>query len=213
MEVMDELQCEHMTFVKGNNSNEVQFDDDRYQRDSTIQNEIMPMLIKEGLKFTIQAKRRAKGLDDLKVENYCRKPDELTSEDLERRRIRRERNRIAAAKCRKKTQSRLTILAQEVKCLEEANVRLHVKVKQLEAEKAQLSEVLQSHMAENRTCLVHSPEQYTATADIISEPTTPTDIMINTMDSIVRGDTAFSPISTYTGELSIIDWPSTNIIC
>ncbi|XP_070578096.1 activating transcription factor 3-like isoform X2 [Ptychodera flava] len=110
-----------------------------------IQKQLMPMLIKAGLKFAIQAKRKSKGLGELEVEPKPVRSNRLTPEEERKRLLRRERNRLAAAKCRYKKRERAEILERETRQLEEANDKLKADLARLEAEKKHLSETLQFH--------------------------------------------------------------------
>merc|ERR1711963_1353638 len=70
---------------------------------------------------------------------------ELTYEDAERRNRRRERNKIAATKCRNKKKERTTRLIAEGEVLEIQNASLKEELKKLEVEKRSLSELLSQH--------------------------------------------------------------------
>ncbi|XP_073984175.1 activating transcription factor 3 isoform X2 [Rhodnius prolixus] len=123
-------------------------------------------LIKEGLKLTLQTKRRAHssggssppteglgalstqpksediGLDSGQGENSG---DGLTPEDEERRRRRRERNKIAATKCRLKKRERTVNLVQESEILETQNHDLKSQIKELENQRRKLVDMLSGH--------------------------------------------------------------------
>jgi len=70
---------------------------------------------------------------------------DLTYEDEERRSRRRERNKIAATKCRNKKKERTTRLIAEGEVLEIQNASLKEELRKLEAEKRSLSDLLTSH--------------------------------------------------------------------
>ncbi|XP_002736446.1 cyclic AMP-dependent transcription factor ATF-3-like [Saccoglossus kowalevskii] len=114
--------------------------------DTMMHVDIMP-LIKDGLKYTIQAKRRAQGLAELSVEQKRVRPEKLTPAEAERRRIRRERNRIAATKCRNKKRSQINTLDEESKRLEGLNHKLKEEIGKLQIEKSFLSDTLQAHLS------------------------------------------------------------------
>ncbi|KAK9499043.1 hypothetical protein O3M35_003558 [Rhynocoris fuscipes] len=123
-------------------------------------------LIKEGLKLTIQTKRRAhcsggssppsegmaalttqpkiedSGMDSGRGENSN---DGLTPEDEERRKRRRERNKIAATKCRLKKRERTVNLVQESEILEIQNHDLKSQIKELETQRKKLFDMLAGH--------------------------------------------------------------------
>lgn len=69
----------------------------------------------------------------------------MTYEDAERRKRRRERNKIAATKCRNKKKERTTRLIAEGEVLEIQNASLKEELKKLEVEKRSLSELLSQH--------------------------------------------------------------------
>ncbi|XP_046748988.1 activating transcription factor 3-like [Diprion similis] len=148
----------------------------RERADSSSSNEPSPpsvqhtcsQLIKEGLKLTLQTKRRANGSGD-EGRKKSRKEDGsaddeeddegsstsgrgggLTPEDEERRRRRRERNKIAATKCRLKKREKTVILVQESEELETQNHDLKSQIQELETQRRRLVEMLSVH---SPTCL------------------------------------------------------------
>uniref|UniRef100_A0A1B6DII2 BZIP domain-containing protein n=1 Tax=Clastoptera arizonana TaxID=38151 RepID=A0A1B6DII2_9HEMI len=126
-------------------------------------------LIKEGLKLTIQTKRRqtersststsTNDDDSTKVarrdevsrdslgddEDDFSAGDGLTPEDEERRRRRRERNKIAATKCRLKKRERTVNLVQESEILENQNHDLKSQIQELETQRRRLVDMLSVH--------------------------------------------------------------------
>ncbi|CAL1673197.1 unnamed protein product [Lasius platythorax] len=148
----------------------------RDRTDSTSSGEPSPpsvqhtcsQLIKEGLKLTLQTKRRANGSGDdskkkSKKEDGSGADDEeedevsnnnnrtgLTPEDEERRRRRRERNKIAATKCRLKKREKTVILVQESEILETQNHDLKSQIQELETQRRRLVDMLSLH---SPTCL------------------------------------------------------------
>ncbi|XP_015587182.1 activating transcription factor 3 isoform X2 [Cephus cinctus] len=147
----------------------------RDRTDSMSSNEPSPpsvqhtcsQLIKEGLKLTLQTKRRANGSSD-ESKKKSRKEDGsaddeeedessnnstrggLTPEDEERRRRRRERNKIAATKCRLKKREKTVILVQESEILETQNHDLKSQIQELETQRRRLVDMLSLH---SPTCL------------------------------------------------------------
>ncbi|KAF4521831.1 hypothetical protein B566_EDAN003705 [Ephemera danica] len=144
-------------------------------------------LIKEGLKLTIQSKRKQSPDPSLSLgepPNFCKIPklqftppagggcgngvgssgdDEvshcsspeapwLTAEDAERRRRRRERNKIAATKCRLKKRERTVNLVQESEVLETQNHEFKSQIQDLETQRRRLMDMLAMH---NQTCVKH----------------------------------------------------------
>ncbi|XP_024879247.1 activating transcription factor 3 isoform X2 [Temnothorax curvispinosus] len=148
----------------------------RDRTDSTSSGEPSPpsvqhtcsQLIKEGLKLTLQTKRRANSSGDdskkkTKKEDGSGADDEeedeasnnnnkagLTPEDEERRRRRRERNKIAATKCRLKKREKTVILVQESEILETQNHDLKSQIQELETQRRRLVDMLSLH---GPTCL------------------------------------------------------------
>ncbi|KAM4732657.1 fos-related antigen 1a [Anableps anableps] len=75
-----------------------------------------------------------------------RRNDELLSlEELERRRIRRERNKMAAAKCRNRRRELTDSLQHETDQLEDEKSRLEKEIAELQKEKEKLELVLEAH--------------------------------------------------------------------
>ncbi|XP_025154422.1 activating transcription factor 3 isoform X2 [Harpegnathos saltator] len=164
---------------EGYNSNEKSRD----RTDSTSSGEPSPpsvqhtcsQLIKEGLKLTLQTKRRANGSGDegrkkLKKEDGSADDEEeeetsnnnkggLTPEDEERRRRRRERNKIAATKCRLKKREKTVILVQESEILETQNHDLKSQIQELETQRRRLVDMLSLHTP---TCLKQGADSATS---------------------------------------------------
>ncbi|XP_029675810.1 activating transcription factor 3 [Formica exsecta] len=147
----------------------------RDRTDSTSSGEPSPpsvqhtcsQLIKEGLKLTLQTKRRANssgddskkktkkedsGADDEEEDEVSNNNNKssLTPEDEERRRRRRERNKIAATKCRLKKREKTVILVQESEILETQNHDLKSQIQELETQRRRLVDMLSLH---SPTCL------------------------------------------------------------
>ncbi|KAF6211790.1 hypothetical protein GE061_012305 [Apolygus lucorum] len=118
-------------------------------------------LIKEGLKLTIQSKKkntveaaspapversRTRTIsEDVSQDSQDLSGDGLTPEDEERRRRRRERNKIAATKCRMKKRERTVNLVQESEDLETQNLTLKSAIEELEKQKMSLVDLLNAH--------------------------------------------------------------------
>ncbi|KAI3351648.1 hypothetical protein L3Q82_020482, partial [Scortum barcoo] len=71
--------------------------------------------------------------------------EHLTQEELERRRIRRERNKLAAAKCRNRRRELTDTLQNETDQLEDEKSRLQKEIAELQKEKDKLELVLEAH--------------------------------------------------------------------
>lgn len=147
-------------------------------------------LIKEGLKLTIQTKRRNTGrhlenLDSPRSNKMARREEVssqdydyddlfspgvgLTAEDEERRRRRRERNKIAATKCRLKKRERTVNLVQESEVLENQNQDLKSQIQELETQKRRLMDMLSMHKPTCMKNLVYNTN--TAGANYCGDPT------------------------------------------
>ncbi|XP_018515788.1 fos-related antigen 1a [Lates calcarifer] len=75
-----------------------------------------------------------------------RRTDEhLSQEEIERRRIRRERNKLAAAKCRNRRRELTDTLQTETDQLEDEKSRLQKEIAELQKEKEKLELVLEAH--------------------------------------------------------------------
>ncbi|KAI5630098.1 fos-related antigen 1 isoform X1 [Silurus asotus] len=74
-----------------------------------------------------------------------RNDDHLSSEELERRRIRRERNKLAAAKCRTRRRELTDSLQNETDELEDKKSHLQKEIAALQKEKEKLEIVLEAH--------------------------------------------------------------------
>lgn len=71
--------------------------------------------------------------------------DAVTADEQERRRIRRERNKVAASKCRKKRKEHVKTLVEASEELEHQNNDLQGQISKLQAEIKQLEFMLDSH--------------------------------------------------------------------
>ncbi|XP_026286921.1 activating transcription factor 3 isoform X2 [Frankliniella occidentalis] len=124
-------------------------------------------LIKEGLKLTLQTKRRhtsatscasVSGASGDEDDDSVTSGKRLTPEDEERRRRRRERNKVAATKCRIKKRERTVNLVQESEILESQNYELKSQIQELETQRRRLVDMLSSHSPScTRPGHVHQP--------------------------------------------------------
>eukprot|EP00093_Oithona_nana_P002012 02012.XXX_16425_14731_1 [CDS] Oithona nana genome sequencing. len=71
--------------------------------------------------------------------------EDLAPEDMVRRQRRRERNKVAATKCRNKKKARTHNLMKESEILDAQNKALKIEITKLESEKTHLMDVLQQH--------------------------------------------------------------------
>ncbi|XP_063539483.1 transcription factor kayak isoform X2 [Cydia strobilella] len=76
-------------------------------------------------------------------------PLDISPEEEERRKVRRERNKMAAARCRKRRLDHTNELQDETDQLEEKKHALQEEIRKLNADKDQLQTILQTHL---RTC-------------------------------------------------------------
>uniref|UniRef100_W5NBK1 FBJ murine osteosarcoma viral oncogene homolog B n=1 Tax=Lepisosteus oculatus TaxID=7918 RepID=W5NBK1_LEPOC len=72
-------------------------------------------------------------------------PHQLTPEEEEKRRVRRERNKLAAAKCRNRRRELTDRLQSETDQLEEEKAELEAEIAELQKEKERLEFVLVAH--------------------------------------------------------------------
>ncbi|XP_076873408.1 cyclic AMP-dependent transcription factor ATF-3 [Brachyhypopomus gauderio] len=120
-------------------------------------------LIREELRHAIQSKRLSNGTSTAArdhASSSSARPAELTvvkkeinSEELDRRKRRRERNKIAAAKCRNKKKEKTDCLQKESEKLESINAELKAQIEELKNQKQQLVYMLNLHRP---TCIVRA---------------------------------------------------------
>ncbi|XP_060062850.1 basic leucine zipper transcriptional factor ATF-like 3 [Ylistrum balloti] len=92
-------------------------------------------LIKEELKYKIQAKRMEQGKGELHVQFTAPNSFELTKEEALKSERRRQQNRVAARKFRKRQLKFAVNLDEMLQTLEAENSRLHAEVGRLSMEK------------------------------------------------------------------------------
>ncbi|KAG7509341.1 cyclic AMP-dependent transcription factor ATF-3 [Solea senegalensis] len=121
-------------------------------------------IVKEELRLAIQTKRLSSGLSaDVSSDggSSCSEPAaggsgvkrEFTVEEHDRRKRRRERNKIAAAKCRNKKKEKTECLQKESEKLETVNSELKAQIEELKQQKQQLVYMLNLHRP---TCIVRA---------------------------------------------------------
>lgn len=126
-------------------------------------------MVKEELRLAIHNKRLSNGLSaDLSSDGGASSSSdrgadeeprrgagkrELSSEELDRRKRRRERNKIAAAKCRNKKKEKTECLQKESEKLESVNAELKAQIETLKQQKQQLVYMLNLHRP---TCIVRA---------------------------------------------------------
>ena len=103
-------------------------------------------VVKKELRDAIRHKRLAKGLGELpEIEAKRPKTDELTPEEEEKRRLRRERNKLAAFRCRQRRKQHIVELEQVTEQIQNSNDDLEREIEDLKQQKQQLEEMLQRH--------------------------------------------------------------------
>ncbi|XP_077992493.1 cyclic AMP-dependent transcription factor ATF-3-like [Glandiceps talaboti] len=124
----------------------------QYSLPSTDISHTTSPLIKEQLKRTIHTKRTIQGLPKLTTDSITRQVCEVMNQgnddgqkETDIKRVRRERNRLAAAKSRYKRKEQSEHLSTEVAKLEEGNFKLRDEIRKLDREKNRLSLMLGVH--------------------------------------------------------------------
>ncbi|TSP25402.1 Fos-related antigen 2 [Bagarius yarrelli] len=110
-----------------------------------------------------------------------RNDEQLTAEELERRRIRRERNKLAAAKCRTRRRELTDTLQSETDQLEDKKSRLQKEIAELQKEKEKLELVLEAHRP---ICKVHDSDSDSDSNPVLSSLG---EIKIEPVDSEIPG--------------------------
>ncbi|OWF52436.1 basic leucine zipper transcriptional factor ATF-like [Mizuhopecten yessoensis] len=104
-------------------------------------------LIKEELKYTIQSRRVSEGKRELQVGFKQPQTYKLTDEEVERVDRRREQNRLAAQKFRRKQKAEADVHIKRIQRLESSNTKLKEELRSLREEKSQLFYHWSSHMS------------------------------------------------------------------
>uniref|UniRef100_A0A8B9SVW0 Activating transcription factor 3 n=1 Tax=Anas platyrhynchos TaxID=8839 RepID=A0A8B9SVW0_ANAPL len=107
-------------------------------------------LVKEELRFAIQNKRQSHRMSS--TLDTVTPPEAHILQD-ERKKRRRERNKIAAAKCRNKKKEKTECLQKESEKLETINAELKAQIEELKNEKQHLIYMLNLHRP---TCIVRA---------------------------------------------------------
>ncbi|KAJ8355825.1 hypothetical protein SKAU_G00186190 [Synaphobranchus kaupii] len=117
-------------------------------------------LVKEELRFAIQNKRLSNGLSTVmsdcissSSDRSTEPPFKFTPEETDRKKRRRERNKVAAAKCRNKKKEKTDGLQKESEKLETINAELKAQIEELKSQKQQLVYMLNLHRP---TCIVRA---------------------------------------------------------
>lgn len=129
--------------------------------------------------------------------------EDLPPEERDKRRIRRERNKLAAAKCRQRRVDHTNSLIGETEDWEEKNATLEQEISKLHQQKEQLEFILEAHKAMCRQNKANKQTATTSTATSTSsletpttEVVTPTSVFNYAMGTTVQnGDTGDSILS------------------
>ncbi len=126
-------------------------------------------MLREELRVNILQRRLQKGLGAVQLDWRFTKPENLTPEEEDRRKLRRERNRVAASRCREKRRERTYVLVKETDQLESNNQVLIREIQQLESERQELLTILSSHQ---QTCGCSPPVLAPSLDDLHIDPWT-----------------------------------------
>ncbi|XP_074649839.1 cyclic AMP-dependent transcription factor ATF-3-like [Tubulanus polymorphus] len=134
-------------------------------------------LLKEEIRAAIQYKRLQRGESELVVEyKEKQKSEEMTNEEVGKRTIRRERNKVAAQKCRMKKKRDADTLEKRKEELELSQEKLKTEVQKLEQERENLFHMLQCHQ---QVCPLHNMTSATVTQQLNPPPQPPTNRTIS----------------------------------
>lgn len=97
---------------------------------------------------------------------------ELSPEDAQKLKVRRDRNKAAAARCRKRRMDQITFLSEEVQGHENKKLALENTIAQLKAQKEELEYLLAQHQSEGCQLLVsgHLQHHHSLPIAVKSEP-------------------------------------------
>ncbi|KAJ7374332.1 bZIP Maf transcription factor [Desmophyllum pertusum] len=171
--------------------------------DAASYTELMPMTtssatdeVKLGLRNAIKTRRVAQGLDGMPhLEAKRPKLEALSNEEEEKRRVRRERNKVAAFKCRLRRKEHMQKLQDESDDLNADNSSLERELVALKAQKEELEKMFRSHNCvlkdttskENTTTEqssdAKSPQSCSTEVAKSNEPSTPTSPMAESVNA------------------------------
>merc|ERR1712198_548712 len=102
--------------------------------------------VKQELQKAIRCRRVAQGLDEMpNLESRKQSSNQLSPAELEKRRLRRERNKLAAFKCRQRRKEHMQALEDETEVLNAAKRSLEAEILALKDKKKELEDMLNSH--------------------------------------------------------------------
>ncbi|XP_063878487.1 transcription factor kayak-like isoform X3 [Scylla paramamosain] len=102
----------------------------------------------------VQPPRRTGGRRPIKDEKVSSSFPQISAEEEERRHLRRERNKLAAARCRKRRLDQTNMLQEETDELEEKKTELQTEIQLLQQQRDELEFLLATHKA---VCRRHVP--------------------------------------------------------
>lgn len=105
----------------------------------------VPAFVKEELKLAIRSKRLKEGKGDIKIEFVEPPPEKLTEEEELKRIEKREKNKMAAQKCREKKRILADKLEAETKVLQKQQNKYKCEIQKLLDEREQLMEIVRLH--------------------------------------------------------------------
>jgi len=148
-----------------------------------------------------------------------RKPNvQLTVEEEQRRTVRRERNKLAAAKCRQRRVDLTNSLINESEGLEEEQAKLEEEIQSLQSQKEQLEFLLEAHKPVcSKKCQTSSGSTVTITGSIgasgikmekpLSPPSSrPTSLNIKPRVSSIIAESAGIPITTPSSGVNVFNF-------
>ncbi|XP_033735921.1 basic leucine zipper (bZIP) transcription factor atfB-like isoform X2 [Pecten maximus] len=113
--------------------------------EETEGDEVVSPLVKAEIKNRIRKRRQVEGKEELTELFVEPEPEQLTEEEEKKRIERREKNKLAAQKCRSKKRKVADCLEEETEKLEEKQERLKDEVRRLRDERDHLMELVKVH--------------------------------------------------------------------
>jgi len=121
---------------------------------------------------------------------------ELSPEETQKLQVRRERNKAAAARCRKRRMDQISYLSNEVQEHEEKKLQLENTIAQLKAQKEELEYILSQHKSECQLVVPGLRQQQPLSVAVKSEPVLVETIEINPLDQVYMYDAKPIEINT-----------------
>ncbi|RDD40306.1 Transforming protein v-Fos/v-Fox [Trichoplax sp. H2] len=114
--------------------------------DTNIYKAVMPQFVRHNLKMKLLARNPENCYDTFKVpQPRYRKPVEATEDDMNRKRLRRERNKLAAMRCRNRRRENIERLEKETERLTDVQDSILENIASLTKQKDQLLQILNAH--------------------------------------------------------------------